>query len=173
MQTSRRKASWKIVTAALGASLTVTGTAVSAIAGQPVTAVTIEERIQGSDLVVAGKVREIRPMHYRSPHGDDLIVSHVTLDVSEKLKGEDRASVDMIVEGGALDGVTLRVSDQPVVQRDDELVAFLNETPDGFKPHRRGLGVLRLEPGQAPGSKRVMNSSLTLDMIREKARTAQ
>jgi hypothetical protein len=131
--------------------------------------VTIEQRVQGSDLVVHGKVKEKRFERQRNQYGDDLIVTHVNLEVKESLKGSAPSAVDMVVEGGTYNGTTLKVSDQPELGVGEEVVAFLNKTENGMRPNRRGLGILRL----TPGTQQVQNSSLNLDTIREKARVAQ
>jgi hypothetical protein len=139
-----------------------------AFAGQTAREVTIEQRAKGSDYVVHGKVRKKKAERYRSAHGDDLIVTRVSLDVQEKFKGEGASQVEMIEEGGTLDGITLRVSDQPELDVGEEVVAFLKKTDEGYRPHMRGFGILRLQDGTG----QVRESSLNLDTIREKSRNA-
>ncbi|MFL5812954.1 MAG: hypothetical protein ACJ763_05205 [Bdellovibrionia bacterium] len=139
------------------------------LASQERANVTIEQRAQGSDVVVHGKVKEKRFEKQRNDQGDELIVTHVNLEVQENLKGTESSSVDMVVEGGTYEGMTLKVSDQPELVMGEEVVAFLNKTEDGYRPNRRGQGILRLKPG----THQVANSSLDLDTIRQKTRKAQ
>lgn len=138
-------------------------------ASQERTNVTIEQRAQGSDVVVHGKVKEKRFEKLRNAQGDELIVTHVNLEVQESLKGAASSTVDMVIEGGTYEGMTLKVSDQPELATGEEVVAFLNKTEEGFRPNRRGLGILRFKPG----THQVANSSLDLDTIRQKTRNAQ
>ena len=47
----------------------------------------------------------------------------------------------MDIEGGSLDGFTLRVSDLPALQPGDRAVFFLDETDTPvYQPHLRGKG---------------------------------
>lgn len=131
--------------------------------------VTIEQRVEGSDVVIHGKVKDKQFEKRRNEYGDELIVTHVNLEVQESLKGTPSSNVDMVVEGGTYNGMTLKVSDQPELATGEEVVAFLNKTDGGYRPNRRGFGILRF----TPGTQQVRNSSLNLDMIREKARKAQ
>ena len=72
----------------------------------------------------------------------------------------------MEVPGGTADGVTLRVSGQPVVNEGERAVFFLDTEVTGtHKPHLRGQGVLKLDSSNV-----VRNSSLRLDDIRRAAR---
>ena len=99
--------------------------------------------------------------------GDRLIVSRVLLNVEETLKGTPSNSpVWMEMEGGTLDGMTLRVSDLPELQPGERAVFFLDQGENGIStPHLRGQGILKLDNDDV-----VRGSSLRLDAIRTLAR---
>ena len=87
----------------------------------------------------------------------------------EVYKGTGDSSLVMEVPGGSVDGVTLRVSGQPVVNEGERAVFFLDAEEAGtHKPHLRGQGVLKLDSSNV-----VRGSSLRLDDIRRAARAAK
>jgi hypothetical protein len=126
---------------------------------------TIEERADGSDTVAVVGIESVKSEKIRNHFGDELIVTRAKLRTKERMKGKQDPA-DLIVEGGTVDGLTLKVSDQPVLKEGDEAVVFLNNTEDGVRPHARGQGVVFLEKGTS----RVRNSSLDVARIREKVR---
>src|SRR5690242_8709225 len=84
---------------------------------------TLDERIEGSQKVVVAHARSVNATWKENEHGDRIIVSHVLLDVEETLKGSAAANaIWMDVEGGTLDGFTLRVSDLPTVEPGERAV---------------------------------------------------
>src|SRR3712207_3309265 len=85
--------------------------AAPALAGHEGKPVTIEERAQGSDRVVVGKVSRSRAEYMRNEHGDDLIVTRHQVQVSETLKGASQDAVEVLIEGGTVGDTTLEVSD--------------------------------------------------------------
>ncbi len=127
--------------------------------------VPLAERARGAERVVVGRVAGVTPVWRVNDFGDRLIVSILHVTVDETLKGAPQSSVDVEVEGGTIDGVTLRVSDQESMSAGDRGVFYLRRSARGtLVPHLRGQGVLRLDR-----SDRVPNSSLTLDEIRRTA----
>jgi len=134
------------------------GTSALASGGPPVS---IQDRARGSERVVVASISDVTATHERNEFGDELIVSHAKLAVEENLKGNGgAATVD--VDGGTLDGMTLRVSSLPTVSRGDRAVFFLERGPAGqLRPHLRGQGILKLDQ-----TNHVKGSSLSLDDIR-------
>jgi hypothetical protein len=134
--------------------------------GRPVA---LADRVKGADLAVVARVTHVRTALERNEFGDELIVSHVTLEVEETLKGKPAKLQTVAVEGGTLDGYTLRVSDMPDMKKGARGVFLTKRDPRGVnRPHLRGQGILMLDP-----SNRVEGSALTLDEIRATARTAR
>lgn len=130
---------------------------------------TLDERVHGADRVVVGRARSVTPEWRENEHGDRLIVSRVVVDVDETLKGDLASTMSVEVEGGTLDGYTLRVSTLPLVQPRDRAVFFLEAGERAtFKPHLRGQGILFLDEHDV-----VRGSSLRLDEIRSHARSAK
>ena len=155
----RRFRQWRGVFAAL---ILVAGGGLGASTGQPVT---IQERARGAERVVVASVSEIRAAYERNAYGDELIVSHATLALEEVIKGNSEKAT-VVVEGGTLNGVTLRVSSLPALSRGERGVFFLNRRPDGeYAPHLNGQGILKLD-----AANHVKGSSLSLDDIRRMAR---
>ncbi len=105
----------------------------------------------------------VKPTWRTNAYGDRLIVSEVVLTVQETLKGRSAGTVQMDLEGGTLDGVTLRVSSLPDLKPGERAVFFLDRTLSGSHvPHLKGLGILKLD-----GTDRVIDSSLQLADIRQ------
>jgi hypothetical protein len=126
----------------------------------------LDERIQGSQRVVVASARSVNASWRENTYGDRVIVSHVLLDVEETLKGPATSNaVWMDLEGGTLDGFTLRVSDLPTVEPGERAVFFLDQNEDGTtSPHLRGQGILKLD-----GNNVVRGSSLHVEQIRNAA----
>jgi hypothetical protein len=130
--------------------------------------VPLVERARGAERIIVGEVASVSPQWQVNEFGDRLIVSVVTVTVSETLKGTAQPTVQVETEGGTIGDVTLNVSDQQVVTRGERVVFYLRRNARGrFIPHLRGLGLLKLD-----GSNRVPGSSLTLDAIRKEAAAA-
>jgi hypothetical protein len=131
---------------------------------QPVAS--LDERIVGAERVIVARAHSIRAEWLENEYGDRLIVSRIQLRVEEILKGADAETVQLDLDGGTLDGLTLRVSDLPMLEPGERAVFFLDASSAGaFAPHLRGQGILRLDDRDV-----VRGSSLRLDDIRAKAR---
>jgi hypothetical protein len=128
---------------------------------------TLDERIAGSPKVVVASARSVEPQWRENTYGDRVIVSRILLDVEETLKGPAGSNaIWMDLEGGTLEGVTLRVSDLPELKPGERAVFFLDEGDNGVAtPHLRGQGILKLEKDDV-----VTGSSLRLEDIRSSAR---
>ena len=148
--------------AALGAATVISATGVMA-QGTPVP---IEERARGAARVVVASVGDTTSRHERNEFGDELIVTYANLAVEEALKGPS-GPLTFALEGGTVDGITMRVSSLPTLTKGERAVFFLTPGKSGeFRPHLRGQGILKLD-----ASGRVPGTSLTLDEIRRLARS--
>jgi hypothetical protein len=142
------------------------GASIAAGAGQP--PVPIPERARGAERVVVATVVATNARYERNDFGDELIVTHADLAVEEVIKGQ-QGPVTLALEGGTLDGITLRVSDLPALSNGERAVFFLTPRRNGeFDPHLRGQGILKLD-----NANRVRGSSLTVDEIRRLAQGAK
>jgi hypothetical protein len=122
---------------------------------------TIQERAHGAQRVVVASVSQTNARYERNQYGDNLIVTHATLNVEENIKGKGGAAT-VAVEGGTVNGVTLHVSSLPMMAPGDRAVFFLNPTANGeYLPYLRGQGILKLD-----ATNHVRGSSLTVDDIR-------
>jgi hypothetical protein len=129
--------------------------------------VSIDERARGAAKVVVATVGETAARYERNEFGDELIVTYATLSVEEAIKGPG-GPVTFAIEGGTVEGITMRVSSLPTLQKGERAVFFLEPGKSGeFRPHLRGQGILKLDSGN-----RVPGSSLTLDEIRRLAKSS-
>ena len=130
--------------------------------------VPLEERAQGASQIVVATVTSVTPRWAENAYGDRLIVSRLSLRVAETLKGVAAPSVSMDIEGGTLDGLTLRVSNLPALEPGRRAVFYLNAMAGGvYRPHLAGLGILELDDADF-----VRGSSLRLDTVRATVRQA-
>lgn len=131
-------------------------------------AVPLEERAQGASQVVVATVTSVTPRWDVNAYGDRLIISRLSLRVDETLKGAAAAAVSMDLEGGTLDGVTLRVSALPALELGERAVFFLDARAGGvYQPHLAGQGILELDDADF-----VRGSNLTLATVRSVVRQA-
>ena len=123
-------------------------------------------RARGAEQVVVGRVSAVTPVWRDNDFGDRLITSIVRVTVDETLKGAQRQSIDVEIEGGTIDGLTLRVSDLDTFAPGDRAVFYLKQNRRGaLVPHQRGLGLQKVD---AAG--RIRGSSVTLDQVRRDVR---
>ena len=147
------------------ASLLTAGAPSASIAEPPAH---LQQRFQGAQRAVVARVAAVQARWDRNEWGDQLIVSRMTVDVEETLKGFSRKRLEVDVEGGTLDGLTLHVSHQVELAPGDRAIFILNETTTGVHtPHRKGLGLMRLD-----GNNRVEGTFTTLADVRTAARSA-
>lgn len=107
---------------------------------------TLEERVSGADSVVVATARAVTASWQENEHGDRLIVSRVLLEVDETMKGANARTMWLEVDGGTLDGYTLKVSGLHMPEI-GERALYILDAGDGSvrKPHLRGLGILPLD----------------------------
>jgi hypothetical protein len=124
------------------------------------------DRARGAEQVVVGHVASVTPAWHDNDFGDRLIVSVLHVIVDETLKGAAQSAVDVEVEGGTIGSLTLRVSDLDTFAPGDRGVFYLQHNRrGGLVPHRRGLGLQKLD-----STGRVYGSTTTLDQIRRDVR---
>jgi hypothetical protein len=152
----------------LALSLLTGATTLSADSSQPVD---LSTRARGAGHVVVALVERVRADYQRNEFGDVLIVSHAQVRVREVLKGTSVAgdNLTLDVEGGTVDGVTLRVSDIQPLEAGEQAILFIDETRDGRKvPHLRGQGIVKVDTNG-----RLRGSELTVDDVRRAVARAQ
>jgi hypothetical protein len=131
--------------------------------------VDIPARARGASSVVVATVANVSASFERNQYGDQLIVSHLNLQVEETMKGPKGAVVSMDLEGGSVGDLSLKVSDLPTLNPGERAVFFLEDKPGGgHQPHLRGLGILKLD-----SSDRVRGSNLSVADIRAMVRGAR
>jgi len=131
--------------------------------GRPVP---LAERIQGAEVVVIATPSSVNASWRENNFGDRLIVSRYVLQVHETLKGRAAAAMSLDLEGGSLDGFTLRVSSVPTLVAGERAVFFLDGGNGAYHAHLKGQGILKLDDQDV-----VRGSSLTLGEIRRVAAT--
>ena len=141
---------------------TLFGASPGVASAQDAASVPLAERARGAERVIVGRVTSVNPVWLVNEFGDRLIVSVVRVAVNETLKGQSQPTVDVDVEGGTLDGVTLRVSDQTSFAVGERAVFYLRRNVRGrFIPHLRSQGTLKLDRFD-----RVPENGLPLETIR-------
>jgi hypothetical protein len=128
----------------------------------------VASRARGAGKVVVARVLDVRGQFETNKFGDRLIMSHAVLEVQETLKGESQTIVNMVIEGGTVGDLTLRVSDLPSLESGERAVLFLDASANGeHVPHGRGKGVVMKLNGD-----RVAESNLSLDDVRQQVRNS-
>jgi len=129
----------------------------------------IAARARGAARIVIADVADVQSRFETNRFGDQLIVSTVFVDVSETLKGGQAATLQVLVEGGTVGDLTLRVSDLPALKSGDRAVFFLDPGPTGLHlPHQRGRGILKVSQ-----TERIEGSaSTTLSDVRQQVMAA-
>ena len=148
-----------------GTALLMFAWSVSALAqhGRPID---VGASARGAERVVVGQVLRTDAAQLTNAYGDVLIVSHTLVRVDETLKGTSAATLVVDIEGGTLNGVTMRASDIPLLQTGDHAVFFVDARSGGaFVPHQRGHGLLKLD---AQGM--TEHGTLSVDSIRTTVR---
>jgi hypothetical protein len=141
--------------------------AAPSLAASGVQPTSIQERARGAARVIVATVADTTARYERNEFGDELIVTYAHLAIEEAVKGP-AGPVTLTIEGGTVDGITLRVSDLPSLRKGERAVFFLSPGRNGeFQPHLRGQGILKLDSGN-----RVAGTGLTLDEIRRLAGSA-
>lgn len=132
---------------ALLASLLVVLTG-AATAGADTTVPTdLATRLRGASRTVVGSVARTESRLVRTQRGDEIIVTRTWIRVEEALKGRLEPMVAVDVEGGTVNGISMRASDITPLAVGERAVVLLEPTAEGgWRPHRRGLGLLRLTP---------------------------
>ena len=102
-------------------------------------------RLRGASRTVVGSVTRLEARMVRTPRGDRMIVTRTWLHVEEALKGRRDSPLAVDVEGGTIGELSMRVSDIEPLKVGERAVVMMEPTADGgWRPHRRGLGLLRL-----------------------------
>ena len=113
--------------------------------------------------IVVAHVTDVQARFATNQFGDELIVSTLFVDVSETLKGAASATLQVLVEGGTVGDLTLRVSDLPAMRPGDRAVFFLDAGQSGMLvPHQRGRGILKVTP-----TDRIEGTTSMLDDVRQ------
>ena len=127
---------------------------------------TLEFRVGGAERVVVATARSVTASWRENEHGDRIIVSRVQLDVNETLKGERTSAMWVDVDGGTLDGYTLKVSGLHMPEIGERGLFMLDRAEGGVHtPHLRGLGILPLSDDDV-----IRGTNLNLNEIRSRVR---
>jgi hypothetical protein len=127
----------------------------------------LKSHMRSAERAFVGHVARVSPYMKRTDRGDVLIMSHVEMAVEEALKGQTSSTVPMEIEGGTLNGVTMEVSDVPLMTQGLRAVVMLKRNARGEMVPHQGSGVLELE------QEHVKNSDLWLDDVRLAAAEAR
>ena len=104
----------------------------------------LSTRLRGAERVVVATVQQVSAKHGFNEYGDALILSEITLEVQESLRGDAQGTATFTLEGGTVGELTLRVSDLPTLVPGDRGVFALRRSPAGetWLPNGRALGII-------------------------------
>lgn len=122
---------------------------------------TLDEMIAKSTAIVRGKVTASWPA-FSGP----VIYTHYTIQVSEQYKGSAENSVEVVIPGGAVNGLRQSFSGAPVLDRGDEYVMMLWTGKSGLTQViglTQGLFTLPATGGADPLATRSATRELMLD----------
>ena len=127
------------------------------------------ERAKKAGKVVVATVTNVESEFGENAYGDRLILSQVTMQVDETMKGAHEGSLVVTLEGGTVGDLTLDVSDMPTMEKGERAVLFLSSTPGGkYVPSGRGAGVAKVDDDD-----RLVGENLTVDDVRAAVKASQ
>ena len=128
----------------------------------------LPESARAATKIVLATVTHQEAVFGESAFGDQLILTHVTLQVDETMKGAHQADVVVTLEGGTIGDLTLDVSDMPKMTDGQRAVLFLTSDPTGeYVPYGRGSGVMEVD-----ASDNVPDIGLTVAELRASVKAA-
>jgi hypothetical protein len=111
-------------------------------------AATVEEVARSSEAVVRGRVVAAAGRTTR----DGRIVTDVDVEVASAWKGAPEATIRIVVPGGSLGWIALRVEGAPTFTPGEEVVVFLAREGHAWRVNGYGQGKYRVAGGDArPG----------------------
>jgi len=118
-----------------------------------------DELVAQAELIFQGTVTEVRSQ-WVGEGGQRHIVSYVTLNVDDALKGELGGSYTVRMLGGTVDGQTMEVSDSPKFKVGDRDILFVEHNGTQFIPLVGIMhGRFRLQKDNATGAEVVVTNS--------------
>ncbi|MGI9086740.1 MAG: hypothetical protein ACR2HH_03200 [Chthoniobacterales bacterium] len=94
---------------------------------------TFDQLVAEADLIIQGKVSEVKSQ-WVGEGGQRHIVSYVTVQVEDTLKGNPGATYTLRMLGGTVDGETMAVSDAPKFEVGDRDILFVKDNGKQFIP---------------------------------------
>ena len=124
----------------------------------------LDDMITRSTSIVRGKV-----MASWAAYTGSLIYTHYQIQVGEQFKGAGQSSVEVMIPGGTVKGLTSSYSGSPVLSQGDEFVFFLWTSTRGIT-WITGLtqGLFSLAPGDA-GADRMATRSASRELMLDPA----
>jgi hypothetical protein len=120
----------------------------------------VEEMARSSEAVVHGRVIATAAR----ATGDGRIVTDVDVAVASAWKGAPEETVRLVVPGGSLGWIALRVEGAPTFAQGEEVVVFAGREGRAWRVNGYALGKYRVVGGEARpavGSARVLPRALT------------
>ena len=116
--------------------LTLAACALLAVASAPATTVippTFDQLVGQAELIFQGTVTDVKS-EWAGEGGQRRIVSYVTFQVDDALKGAPGTSYTIRMLGGTVDGQTMEVSDSPKFKVGDRDIVFVENNGSQFIP---------------------------------------
>ena len=94
---------------------------------------TFDELVDQAEVIFQGKVTDVRSM-WAGEGGQRHIVSYVTFQIEDSLKGNAGESYTIRMLGGTVDGETMAISDAPQFAVGDNDILFVQNNGSQFIP---------------------------------------
>jgi hypothetical protein len=111
-------------------------------------ATTVERMTRSSDAVVRGRIEATAARATR----DGRIVTDVEISIAQAWKGAPERTVHVVVPGGVLPGIAMKVDAAPTFAPGEEVVVFLARRGAAYRVNGLAQGKFRVVGGEAqPG----------------------
>ena len=109
-----------------------------ALLGATVPATTVvppsfDQLVEDAQLIFEGKVTDVR-CEWAGQGAERVIVSYVTFEIEDALKGSPGTNVTLRLLGGTIGNETITIADAPVFQKGDRDILFVENNGSQFIP---------------------------------------
>lgn len=121
----------------------------------------VEKLTDNADSVFVGVITDVLSQNVKTPEGDEIIVSDVTVLVEEKIKGDPPGQIRTRVPGGTVNGVTM------VAFEHDDTPPVKGKRAAWFVNKGRAMAAYRVE------EERVVGRGMSVSQLRDRVQGRQ
>ena len=121
-----------------------------------------------ADLIIMGRTTSVNGRMSSNEFGDEIIVSDVSVEVLEILKGDipqEQSNITIVTKGGEVDGITMVSSNSPLFSVDDYSFLFLRESDEGFEILFGDQGKYDIQPNGTVESSDVLSDVMRIEIV--------